>query len=191
MRKFRRLHLCGKYVTLHLTKGNWAARQGAVGMENRIVGIFPALIDKARSRLPRIFDKAVPIRIAKRVDPSQSCLDIRPDRVDRSEVSSPVEVHSSQHDKEWRGIDSPVIVSEWHFTKARHFPVPGFMQNLARLCLGKRIEGFCLSLGEEAENAFGDGRVEPQKQHGRDDPVTAEYRAVPRDSRVGVNPMAG
>ena len=65
------------------------------------------------------------------------------------------------------------------------------MQDFARLRIGKRIECFCLSLGEKTKYTLGDGRIEPQKQHGRDDPVAAERRAIPGDSRIGINPMAG
>jgi len=35
------------------------------------------------------------------------------------------------------------------------------MQDFARLRVGKWIEGFCLSVGENPKNAFGDGRVKP------------------------------
>src|SRR3984893_1245467 len=40
------------------------------------------------------------------------------------------------------------------------------------------------------QNTFGDGRVEPQEQHGRDDSIASESRAVPRNARVRIKPMA-
>ncbi len=150
--------------------------------------ILPALIDEAHSGLPRIFDKPVPIRVAKPIDPLQSRLDIWPDRGDRFDVPGPVEIHASQHDIERRRIDSPVIEPERHFAQTCHFPVPGFMQDLARLRAGERIKGFRLGRGEKAKNAFGDGRVQPQEQHGRDDSIASESRAVPRNARVGIKP---
>ena len=141
--------------------------------------------------MPRIFDKTVSIRVAEGVDPLQSRLDIRPDRGDRFDIPGPVEIHASQHDIERRGIDGAVIEPERHFAQPRHFPVPGFMQDLAWLRAGERIEGFRLGRGEKMQNPFGDGRVEPQEQHGRDDPIASENRAVPRNARVGIKPMAG
>ena len=140
--------------------------------------------------MPRIFDKAVSIRVAKRVDPLQTRLDIRPDRGDRFDVPGPVEIHASQHDIERRGIDGAVIEPERHFAQTRHFPVPGFMQDLAWLRAGERIEGFCLGRGEKMQNTFRDGGIQPQEQHGRDDSIASENRAVPRNAGVGIKPMA-
>src|ERR1019366_1315992 len=89
MRELRRMNLRGKHIALHFAKRDRPFRQLAAGVKDRIIGILPALINKARSRLPRIFNEAVPIRIAKVGDPLQSRLDIRPDGSDRSDVPGP------------------------------------------------------------------------------------------------------
>jgi len=136
MREFRGMRLGPEHVALHFAKRDRPFGQRAIGVENRIIRILPALIDKARRVLPRIFDKAVSIRVAERVDPLQSRVDIRPDRGDRFDIPGPVEIHASQHDIERRGIDGAVIEPERHFAQTRHFPVPGFMQDLAWLRAG-------------------------------------------------------
>src|SRR5664279_6193701 len=92
-------------------------------MKDRIIRVFPTLVDEARVGLARIFDKAIAIRIAKIVDPQQSGLDIRPDRRDRSDIPGSVEIHASKHDKQRRRIDGPVIVPERHFPETRHFAI--------------------------------------------------------------------
>src|ERR1700730_9407764 len=69
MREFRGMRLGPEHVALHFAKRDRPFGQRATGVENRIIRILPALIDKARRVLPRIFDKAVSIRVAKRVDP--------------------------------------------------------------------------------------------------------------------------
>ena len=97
-----------------------------------------------------IFNKAVPIGVAKCLDPLQSRLDIRPDLFDRRNVAGPLEIHPCKHDKKRRCIDSAVVMPEWHFSEPRHFAVPGLMQNFAGLRIGQRIEGCCLSLGKKA-----------------------------------------
>src|SRR5271157_973428 len=52
MRELSCVRLRGKHIALHFTKRDRPARQCAVGVKDRIVGILPALIDQARSGLP-------------------------------------------------------------------------------------------------------------------------------------------
>ena len=61
--------LGSEYVSLNLAQGDGTFRQRAVGVKNRVVGIFPALLDQAIFGMTRLFHKAVPVTIATIVDP--------------------------------------------------------------------------------------------------------------------------
>src|ERR1700730_2758167 len=72
MREFRGMRLVPEHIALHFAKRDRPFGQRAIGVKDRIIRILPALIDKAGPGLPRIFDKAVSIGVAERVDPLQS-----------------------------------------------------------------------------------------------------------------------
>src|SRR5262249_42882268 len=58
-------HLLGAIdVALHLRKRDRALRQAAVGVENRILGIFPALVGETPLGCAIVFEKAVAIGIS-------------------------------------------------------------------------------------------------------------------------------
>jgi hypothetical protein len=137
MRESRGLRFCGKHVALH-RKRESGRSPSAGGMEKSDRGLS-ALITKA-DRSAGIFDKSVPSASPTRVDPSQSCLDIRPDRVDR-QVSCPVGVHSASMTRVALNRRSRNN-SEWHFSKAS-FP----FRVSCRILPGgapEAVEGSCL-----------------------------------------------
>ena len=77
-------------VALHLAERDRPLRQRAVGMEDGVVGVLPALVGKAAVRLAVVLDEAIPVAVAVLIDPAQRRLDVGPDlgRVLRSPVRS-------------------------------------------------------------------------------------------------------
>ena len=88
-----------EHVGLHLAQRDRPRGAGAVGVEDRIVAVLPALIDEALLVGAVVFHEAVAVGVAELVDPGQRRLDVRPDGADRLDVARPVEIGARQHDE--------------------------------------------------------------------------------------------
>ena len=62
---------------MNLGESDGAACDAAVGMEDGIMAVLPALILQALVGQTAIFDKSVAIAVAMRVDPAERRIDIR------------------------------------------------------------------------------------------------------------------
>ena len=108
-------------------------RQRAVGVEDGVVGVLPALVHQAVGRLPLVLDEAVAVAVAVAVDPAQGGLDVGPERLDERPVAGALVVGAGQQDEQRRGIDAAVVAAEGHLLQRRHLAVAGLVQDLARL----------------------------------------------------------
>ena len=61
----------GKHVALDLAQRDGALGEAPVGMEDRVVGVLPALLDEAGRKLPGVLDESVAVRVGRSVDPGQ------------------------------------------------------------------------------------------------------------------------
>src|SRR3546814_4754180 len=80
-------------------------------MEDGIVAVLPSLVGEAAVGHPAIFDEAVAVGVAERVDPFERGEDVRPDHPDRLEIAGPAVIIARQHDEERRGVDGAVIAA--------------------------------------------------------------------------------
>ena len=71
----RRQELGAVDVALHLGQRDRAFGQMAVGMEDGVLGILPALVGQTLFGRPVIFDEAVAVGVAGPVDPGERGLD--------------------------------------------------------------------------------------------------------------------
>ena len=78
LRATRRQPLGGEHIALHLGQRDIAFGQRAVGMEDRVEGILPALVAQPLVGRALIFDKAVAVGVAGAIDPAQRGFDRRP-----------------------------------------------------------------------------------------------------------------
>src|SRR5579859_728507 len=62
--------LACEYIALHFGKRDIAFGETAIGVEDRVIGILPALIAQAGIGRALVFDKAVAIGIARPLDPA-------------------------------------------------------------------------------------------------------------------------
>ena len=85
----RRQPLGGEHVALHLGERDMAFGELAVGVEDGVEGILPALVGEPQLAGAPVFDKAVVIGVARAIDPLQRRLDRRP-QLARAVSSSPV-----------------------------------------------------------------------------------------------------
>ena len=74
----RRQPLGGEHITLHFGQRDMAFGKPAVGVEDRVEGILPALIGKPQVAGAPVLDKAVVVGIAGTVDPLQRRFDRGP-----------------------------------------------------------------------------------------------------------------
>jgi hypothetical protein len=74
-------------IGLYLAQRDGTLRQVAIGVEDRIDGILPALVDEAVVFGAAIFDEPVGIAVTEAINPRERCLDAGPDRLDGPEVA--------------------------------------------------------------------------------------------------------
>ena len=121
------------HIGLDFDEGDRTLGQPAVGMEDRVAAVLPALIDETLTRSTLVLDEAVAVPIAVAFDPVESRLDMRPQLANSIEIACPLKIFSREHDEERRRIHAAVVAGEWDLAQIGHLPVTGFVQNLARL----------------------------------------------------------
>ena len=158
-------------------------------MEDRVVGILPALVAKPLIGCALIFDKTVAIGIAASVDPAQRRLDRGPQLSQRLKVAGAFAIEPGEQDEQRRRVDTAVILRERHFAQRRHFAAAHLMQDLSGLRIGKRVDGCRLIISEPPQHAARNARIEPQHLQRRDDAVAAERGGVPGDAGIGISAL--
>src|SRR5262245_3606567 len=141
-------------VALHLRKRDRPLRQAAVGVENRILGIFPALVGETALGRAVVFEKAVAIGISGAVDPGERGLDRGPQLHDDSVVAGALGIDAGEHDEERRRVDAAVVEAEGDLAQRRHLAFAHLMQNLSRLRVRRRVVGRGLIGGEPPQRAM-------------------------------------
>ena len=90
------------HVTLHFGERDGAFGQSAVGMENRVLRIFPALIGQALLAGAQILYETVAVRIAGTVDPAQRGFDRRPQRGDGLDIAGAFQIKAGEQNEQRR-----------------------------------------------------------------------------------------
>src|ERR1035437_10325786 len=91
-------------------------------MEDSVVRVLPALVQKPVARLSIVFKESVPVSIAVTIHPKQRGLDVRPDPLNEPSVTSSLEVRARQHNEKRRRIHGAVRAAEGNRSKGRHLP---------------------------------------------------------------------
>src|SRR5690349_382915 len=84
-------------------------------MGDRIIGVFPSLVDQTIARLPVILHEAVAVAVSVVVDPAKRRFDMRPEIFYESPVAGPFIVRTSQQNEQRRRVDAAIVTAEWHF----------------------------------------------------------------------------
>ena len=106
-------------VGLHLHQRHRAAGEGAVGVEDRVVAVLPALVDQAFGVLPAVLDEAVAVAVAVDLEPGERRLDVGPELEHGGEIAGAVEIGAGEDDEERRGVDAAVVAAEGDLRAAR------------------------------------------------------------------------
>ena len=185
----RRQELGAVDVALHLGQRDRAFRQTAVGMEDGVLGILPALVGEPLLGRAVVFDEAVAVGIAGPVDPGERGLDGGPQIHDGGVVAGALGIETRQHDEQRRGIDAAVIKAERHLAQGCHLAFAHLVQDLSRLRVRGRIVGLGLERGEAPQHALRDARIEPEHLQRGDQSVAAERGRIPGDAGIGITPL--
>ena len=68
-------------------------------MEDRVMGILPALVDQPMVRATGILYESIPIAIAVAVDPGEGARNIRPNRASERAIAGTFVISAGQHDE--------------------------------------------------------------------------------------------
>jgi hypothetical protein len=166
-------------VALNFGERDGAVGEPAVGVEDRVLGVPPTLLDETPRRLPVIFDESVTVPVAPRIDPVERRLDVRPERLEESVVAGAIVVGRGEHDEERRRVDAAVVPPERDLAERGHFPLARLVEDLPGLGVVLGVELARLRLGEVGEHALRERRIEPERLQGRHDPVASERSAEP------------
>ena len=180
-------------VALHLAQRDRWLGQAPVGMEHRVLRVFPALLYQAFVAAPAVFDEAVAVEVAVAVDPLQRQQHLRPDAADEFEVAGARVVGAGQQHEQRRGVHRAVVAAERNLAGGRHLALARLVQDLARLGIALRVLLGGLRGGEEAEHAARQRRVDPQELERSEDAVAPEGGGVPRYAgvRIGAGTQVG
>jgi len=84
---------------LHFDEGDGAFGEAAVGVKDRVVGIFPSLIGQALFAGAFVFDEAIAIGVAWAIDPGERRLDRRPQRDDGFAIAGALDIKSGEQNE--------------------------------------------------------------------------------------------
>ena len=145
-------------------------------MENRVVGILPALVGQALFGSPLVLDKTVAIGVTRPIDPAQRLFDRSPQLGERLVIAGAFDIEPGEQHEQGRCIDTSVILRKRHLAQRSHFTAAHFMQDLSRLGVGQRIDRVRLVVCEPSQDASRKPRVHPQHLQRSDESVAAEGR---------------
>src|SRR4030095_5572253 len=154
--------LRGINVSLYFAQGDRRLGKNAVAVKNRVMRIFPTLMNETVFRPAAVFDETVTIRVAVLVDPLNCAPDVRPDRLDKSAVTRALIKCACQHHKKRCRVDAPVVAPERHLAQDGHFIIAKLMQDLARLRVLLGLLSVGLMGSEIRQDTSRDGWIEPQ-----------------------------
>ncbi len=176
----------GEGVALHLDQRDGPIREAAVGVEDGILAVLPALVGQARVLPALVVDQAIAVGVAVVIHPFDRSQQVRPQAVDEFQVAGAVGVGARQGHEQRRGVDPAVVAAEGQLAQGGHLAPAGLVHDLAGLAVAE-LRGFGrLGRGQVAEHAAGQGGVDPQHLPGGDDGVAAELGREPGDAGIGI-----
>src|SRR4030088_1353485 len=116
---------------------------------------------------------------------------MRPKLSDQRLVVCPIKVGGCQKKKEWSSIDGTVVLPKRHLSQPGHFTLADLVYDLAWLRFALSVCGSGLSPGQKTKHPICDLRFHPERLEGGYDSIPSEYRAVPGNSRVRIQTLAG
>src|SRR5713101_2004647 len=101
-------------------------------------------MDETEFRSPSIFYEAVAIGVAVMINPCESALDVRPNRLNECEVTRAPVVSAGKDDEKRRCVDATVIALERNLAQYGHLFRALLVKHLARLSVMLGVHHFRL-----------------------------------------------
>ena len=155
-------------------------------MENRVIGILPALLHQSTIAMSGVLDKTISVAIAIFVDPIKRCTNVRPYILDKGVISRPVVISAGQHNEQRCCIHCPVIPRERNFIQVRHFSMAHLVQDFPRFGFIRRINSYCLCTRQKLQDALRQRGLHPEHLKRGNDSVPPEDCAEPRNTGIGI-----
>jgi hypothetical protein len=134
----------------------------------------------------RVLHEPVAVAVAALVNPGERSHDVRPQPDQELDISGAIEIRTGQHHEQRRRVHAAVVAAERHLAEASHLAAAGLVQDLSRFGVLPRVHVIGLRRRQVFEDAARDARVDPERLERGDDAVTAERRAEPGHSRIGI-----
>src|SRR4029079_7358250 len=130
-------------------------------MHDRILRVFPPLMNESFFRAAMIFHKQISVLIAVMIDPVQSERNIGPDAFNEVQITGLVVVGGCKHDKQRGGIYTPIIPTKWNFAEPCNFASTHFMKNISGFRLRSRVCDCGLTCRKKTEDSSRDCGIDP------------------------------
>ncbi|MNS22866.1 hypothetical protein D3C72_546710 [compost metagenome] len=179
-------------VALHLHHRDGRGRDAAVGVDDRVARIFPALVHDPRAQAAVVGQVAALVAVDAALNPAERQLDVLSKLTEQAGVPGPGLV-ALQHDhEERRGVDGAVERHVGNFTPAGQLAHAQLVEDAAGLLVAPCVHLAALVGGQEPQGLLGDGRDVGQHLHGAQEAVSAEERHEPGHAgREVVEPPQG
>src|SRR6266568_5021375 len=179
-RQARTAHLRVVDVTLDLTGGTRQAGKRAIGEQDGIPGVLPALVFQAGASIaPVVLDVTIPIAVAIAIDPVKRCPGGSFQATHEFRLSRPALELVEQDEEERGGVGSAVVGGLRALLEGGHFAEAQFVDDLARLLIAEIVHAHALTDGEIEQGALGQLGCEGQRLKAGDQAVTPEDRHKP------------
>ena len=142
-------------IALYLDERNRRRGETAVGIDDRIPGVFPSLVDQTFFRGALVLDVAIVVLIAVFRHPLQRRFDGISELVEKPQFSRPGRVARDQNQEKRRRVNRAVIGRLGNFIDMRHLAYPELMHDLARLLIAPFLDLAPLILRQQPECLLG------------------------------------
>src|SRR5581483_1481681 len=158
-------------------------------MKHRIIRILPPLLDQSLIAVGCVLHKAVTIDIAVMIDPIERILNVGPELLNESLITSALIVFACQHYEERSRVYAAVISCKRNLSQIGHFTAPQLVQDFPRFCFARLVHFRGLGGSEELQNSTCNRGIDPQGFERRNDSVASEDSAEPGYAGVGIVPF--
>ncbi|MNI08814.1 hypothetical protein D3C73_618630 [compost metagenome] len=176
----------GEGVALDLQQGDRPLGKAAVGVEDGVFRVLPALVRQASVGRTRVVDQAVAVAVAVVAYPARRRDQMGPQGAHRLIVVGALGVGAGQGDEQTGGVDAPVVEAEGHLAQHAHLAAARLVHDLAGGRVHEGVGLGRLARGQIGQHPLGQAGVDPQHLPGGDDAVATERGREPRHPRIRI-----
>src|SRR5713101_5569211 len=140
----RAAHLGVVNISLNFARGTRQARERAIGEQDGVPGVFPALVLQSRLLVAAaVLDIAIAIAIPIFVDPCECSSGFHLKLPYKLSIAGPALKLIEQNEKQRRGVGTSIVGRVRTFLERGHLTEPHFVHNLSRLLIAEVVDPCC------------------------------------------------